>query len=111
MRTIYISGPITGTTDYEERFNKAADALRKMDMRPVNPVEIGKMVQRRFPDREITFEEYMTEDLKALITCDGIMMLPGWKDSKGAVVEHYVAKACGKTFVKIKELADRWRRD
>lgn len=36
-KRIYISGPITGTTDYKERFAAAADFLRKGGYKPVNP--------------------------------------------------------------------------
>ena len=38
---------------------------------------------------------YMRTDLLALLSCDAIHMLPGWRESKGATVEHAVAVACG----------------
>ena len=37
----------------------------------------------------------MRTDLLALLSCDAIHMLPGWRESKGATVEHAVAVACG----------------
>jgi hypothetical protein len=38
---------------------------------------------------------YMRADLRALLDCDAIFMLPGWRESRGATVEHAVAVACG----------------
>ena len=33
----------------------------------------------------------MRRDIAALMDCDGIMMLPGWEKSRGALIEHWVA--------------------
>ena len=37
----------------------------------------------------------MRADLRALLGCDAVYMLPGWRGSRGATVEHAVAGACG----------------
>jgi len=37
----------------------------------------------------------MKEDLKALLDCDGIYMLRGWEQSKGAKIEYELAMNLG----------------
>lgn len=37
----------------------------------------------------------MRSDLRALLDCDAIYMLPGWSRSRGARLEARVARACG----------------
>ena len=41
----------------------------------------------------LTYDDYMREDIKLLMDCAGIWMIRGWKESKGAVIEHDLAKA------------------
>mgnify|MGYP003555439623 CR=1 FL=1 len=38
-----------------------------------------------------TWASYMREDLKAMLECDSIFMLPGWENSQGAKIEHRLA--------------------
>jgi hypothetical protein len=37
----------------------------------------------------------MVEDIRQLMTCDAIYMLKGWEKSKGASLEHHIAKELG----------------
>lgn len=37
----------------------------------------------------------MRADLKALLECEAIVMLPGWQASQGACLEYNVALECG----------------
>lgn len=39
--------------------------------------------------------DFMRNDIAVLITCDEIHMLPDWKESKGANIEHDLALALG----------------
>ena len=41
---------------------------------------------------KVTYDEYLEGDLQLLDSCDAIYMLPNWKNSKGAVIEHNEAK-------------------
>lgn len=87
MKTIYISGPMTGIKDFNApEFEKAYMKLQAHDFFPVVPVPFCE-------GKEYT--EYLRDDLKQLLDCDGIYMLKGWQDSKGAKLEHMVALACG----------------
>lgn len=83
---VYISGKITGTTDYIERFQAAADRLKNDGYDVVNPAEINS----HLPEGT-TYEQYMEESIKLLQTCDCIYMLRGWEESKGAKREYHYA--------------------
>lgn len=90
---IYISGPMTGIPDFNRpAFDRAADDMCAAGHEPVLPVQYveGK-----------TYEEYLSDDIKMLLDCDGIYMLDGWKESKGAKIKHMIALACGIDEVKI----------
>lgn len=84
---IYISGPITNVEDYEEKFEKAATALRSNGYKDiVNPAELAKVL----PEGE--YDEYMEICLKLLEGCDRMVMLPGWELSRGCNIEYGFVK-------------------
>ena len=85
---IYISGPITGTDDYMQRFAKATEKLVNEGFIPINPAAVNSMLPK-----ETTYEEYMKMSLTMLDMCKGIYMLEGWEDSKGANREYGYALA------------------
>lgn len=85
---IYISGPITGTDDYMQRFAKATEKLVNEGFIPINPAAVNSMLPK-----ETTYEEYMSMSLTMLDMCKGIYMLEGWEDSKGANREYGYALA------------------
>ena len=87
---IYISGQITGTTDFMERFERAEQKLARMGFDVCNPAK----ELAHFPDGT-PWRTFMAECLRMLLLCDGIYMLDGWKDSKGARLEQKVALECG----------------
>lgn len=87
MKRVYISGPMTGIPEYNApAFQMAANQLQASGLTPILPVP--------FVDGK-SYEEYLRDDLKLLLDCDGIYMLPSWQESKGAKIEHMVALACG----------------
>jgi hypothetical protein len=81
---IYISGKITGTSDYMDRFAKAEKALRAKGWEVVNPAK------ENLP-KNLPWEEYMKHDVKLLAGCDAIYMLDGWRQSRGACLERELA--------------------
>ena len=88
---IYISGPITGTTDYMERFAAAERKLLENGWAEVvNPAEKNA----QFP-AGTCWETYMGESLKMLCECDAIYMMRGWGGSRGARLELLVAQELG----------------
>jgi nucleoside 2-deoxyribosyltransferase len=42
-----------------------------------------------------TWLDYMRADIKALVDCDSVLILPGWEESRGARVERMLAEALG----------------
>ena len=89
---IYISGPITNALDYKEKFARAEQNLKAKypDAKIINLTVLDKL--------PLTYDEYMELDLRLLGMCEGIYMLKGWEDSKGANREYGYALAKGKTF-------------
>lgn len=88
--TVYISGPITGldTRTAEKAFQAAEHFLKSQNLNVVNPMKLQH-------EHGGTWEDFMKEDLEALLKCDQIYMLKGWKESRGAKVEHRIAKDLG----------------
>lgn len=105
---VYIAGPITGVDNYKTIFAARAASLRALGYQVENPVLIAESLEKKFPDKKLKDEDYMLHDLTALLECDGISMLDGWENSKGAKVEYEVAKATGKVFVDVKILEHKW---
>jgi hypothetical protein len=89
MKRIYISGPMTGYPNLNfPAFNAEAARLRALGYEVVNPVELN-------PDPDTSRQECMKRDIRGLLDCDTIALLPGWDRSKGASLEQYVANAVG----------------
>ena len=89
MTTIYISGPMTGLPDFNyPAFHAAARALREAGYTVVNPAENGLPADAPWSD-------HMREDIRQMMDCDGVAVLPGWQVSKGAKLETMVATAIG----------------
>lgn len=76
---IYISGPITGTEDYKERFAKAKQYWEADGHNVVNPAELDGVISK-----DMTREDIMPVCLALLDKCDAILMLAGWEESLGA---------------------------
>ena len=89
MKRIYISGPMTGMPDLNKpAFIAAEEALRAAGFDVVNPVNNG------LPD-SAEWHEHMRADIKMLMDCDGVALLPGWIGSRGACLEEYNAQRLG----------------
>lgn len=83
---IYISGKITGLPiqEAQNNFEAAEKRLKSEGHEPINPMKLPH-------EHGKTWSEYMKEDIKALLECDGIYMLVGWQESKGACTEFNIA--------------------
>lgn len=82
----YISGPISGTDDYEERFAAAEKFVREqLVLDPVNPVAETAQIRKR---GLLGREELLKIDLMLLDKCTTIALMPGWEKSCGACMEY-----------------------
>lgn len=88
---VYISGAITGTDDFMERFKKAEDRLTSEGMSVINPARVNSCLPE-----DTAYEEYMKISLCLLDMCEGIYLLDGWERSCGANREYGFALAEGK---------------
>lgn len=104
MKRIYLSGAVTSLgiekalkvfSAYEDKVNKYAmfsdfDSTtlkyKKDDVKAVNPLKEVPYKKGR------SWFGYMIRDLKVLKSCDGIFMLPNYKESLGAKIELFFAK-------------------
>lgn len=77
---LYISGAITGTTDYMDRFCNAQKMLEEQGHTVINPAKVNLIL----PEETTTYEQYMNVCMVLLDMADGIYMIPGWEKSCGA---------------------------
>lgn len=91
MKKVYISGAISGLPIKEviKDFGSIELAIKSMGLIPVNPLNVCPF------SPEKTWNDYMKEDIKALVDCDYIVMMEGWETSRGARLEKYIAKELG----------------
>lgn len=101
MLHVYLSGPITGTEDFKDRFEfgeikvhqKFGDAARA-----INPVKIAEQLPE-----SITYEEIMQICFDTIRACEVVLLMPGWEDSKGCNQEYGYAIGIGKEVAKWEE--------
>ena len=91
IKTVYISGQITGLELKEAKaaFDKAEALLSEKGFKPLNPMKANPPMSAK------NWKEYMLDDIVQLFNCDGIFLLDNWQDSKGARIEHFIAKEMG----------------
>lgn len=107
---IYLSGPMTGLPENNyPAFHAAARTLRAAGHKVVNPAELHPHTRlRRLCHRTLralrlvrsqppapTWAEYMRTDLRAMLDCEMIALLPGWEQSRGARREVSLADELG----------------
>ena len=90
-QTIYISGPMSSLPNLNrDAFVAAAAKLRGLGYTVVNPAETD-------PPGEPTWEECMRADIRDMMACTHLALLPGWENSRGATLEVHIAEALGMT--------------
>ena len=101
-RRIYLSGPMSGVVraDYVRRFREAEIILRRHGYGCINPCRVWACrwlwIYRAMEcvlGKRLAYALILAYDLLLLMTrADGIGMLPGWRASRGAQIENYVAR-------------------
>ena len=97
MEVIYISGPMTGYPNFNrEAFTKAKIRLIGQGKEVVSPVLLEQDDEgRTWKPLQKKYSYYLKISLSKMLSCNAIVMLPGWEQSKGAKVERYLAEALG----------------
>ena len=86
---IYIAGPMSGLPELNfPAFHAEAARLRALGYEVVNPAEINA-------EHPGDWASCMKADLKQMMDCNGIYLLPGWTESRGATLEHSLAQTLG----------------
>jgi len=95
---IYLSGPMTGSADFNyPAFNEAAQKLRTLGFIVENPAESTPPVCG-------TWQGWMRSAIKQMAGCDMVATLDGWLSSKGAMIEVRLAFDLGLKVVMIEDL-------
>ena len=98
---IYVAGPMTGYPELNfPAFHAAAKVLRAQGHHVENPAEINA-------DPKAQWLDCMRMDIARLVTCDAVLMLPGWQNSRGALVEHGLAVGLGMEVMSVRDAAIR----
>jgi len=86
---VYLAGPMSGIASYNiPAFAGAAAALRARGWDVFAPHENGL-------ESNHTWYAHMRVDIAAITTCGRMALLPGWEKSRGAVLEHHIARMLG----------------
>lgn len=87
-KKVYLSGQITEKKNYKGLFAFTEELVKLCDALQIfNPAS-------QIPD-SLSYEEAMKRCVAALAEYDTIMLLPGWRSSKGAKIEYDITCACG----------------
>jgi len=81
-------------------FDTAEKLLRDQGWAVYSPARIDRDVDGFDPDTGkglLSITDYMRRDIQAILDSQAIAMLPGWRQSEGARLEHHVAVALGMT--------------
>ena len=85
---IYLSGKITGNESYREDFAEGRARLENAGYGVCDPTGFG------FPE-DISWEDAMRHDIREMLGCDGVALLPSWEESRGARIEARLARELG----------------
>lgn len=93
MRTLYLAGPMTGYPDFNyPAFNEAAERLREAGYEVLNPVDNEAENDTGAPQ---AWGWYLRRALKQVVDAEGVALLPGSQNSRGARLEKHVAEGLG----------------
>lgn len=87
MMRAYLSGPMSGVPEMNyPAFNAEASRLRALGFHVENPAENAE---------QSSWEAYMKAAIVQMLSCEVVVMLPGWSESRGALIERELALRLG----------------
>lgn len=89
-KKIYIAGKVTGEPKHTTalKFATAKKEIEALGFEAINPIEV-------VGDWNAPWELAMRKCIAALMECDGVVVLPDFGNSKGAMIEHDLANSLG----------------
>jgi hypothetical protein len=88
MKTLYLAGPMQGLPQLNfPAFNAEAERLRALGYNVINPADLN--------ESGTPWATCMRTDIRMLLMCDGVALLPGWEKSRGANLEWLIATELG----------------
>lgn len=91
MKTIYLSGPMSGIPEYNApAFAHYASKYRELGYVVVSPPELDKEAN------SFEYADCIRRDIDVLMNrgIEAIYLLPGWQKSKGANLEKLIGELC-----------------
>lgn len=86
---VYLSGPMSGYMGHNYPvFHKAAEYLRGLGLEVVSPAELGY-------HEGWTWLDYIVRDLESIKGCHGVVVLPRFFESAGAIIEVMACRRSG----------------
>jgi hypothetical protein len=85
IKILYIAGPITGIRDYRQRFAEAREDLLDAGYEVLDPTTIAG-------PSDASWEWWMRRTITMLCRADGVALLDGWSNSRGARIELDLAR-------------------
>lgn len=84
---LYISGPMTGIEDYNyPAFHEVKESLLEAGHQVISPADLPDMDE---------WVDYMEANILDVFRADGLALLSGWENSKGARIEFRIAECRG----------------
>lgn len=92
---IYISIPISncGLATQRATASEVAERIKALGHEPVNPFDTP-LAPPEMSEKE-KYAYYMGEDVKRLLMCDAAYFCECWHNSKGCLIESYIAETYG----------------
>lgn len=92
---LYLSGPIAGIDDFEQRFEKAEAFLAEAGYPIINPCKVPPIVMGSRFTHEQAWIQYMRGDIAAMMRAGGVALLSGHEKSSGSHLEKRIAFELG----------------
>ena len=97
---LYIAGPMSGITDHNfPMFDGVKKALLDRGHTIISPADLSRNAgDYAIGDSISSPEQYarmMRLDIQEILGCEGIVMLPGWRNSRGAKFEFLMCTILG----------------
>jgi hypothetical protein len=94
----YLSGAISNQPNFKNYFKEHEVELRRLGAADIfNPADVD------FP-KNVQWETCMKYDIKVLMDCDCLVLLPNWTKSRGAQIEKCLCQILGIRVIIFKDL-------